>query len=142
MEIDNETKAQIAESCSNYVRGRSMALSFKPLTLQDVRDAYKCGAEDMQRLIDDTDWWKTADGENLPEIDREVIALTTEGKIVFAHRPVESYIGKDIFTGKKTKRVPKRFGKGQWNMPDILYWLDIQIPQIEIPEPHRGTGTV
>ena len=128
---DEERKARIKESASNYMRGRAMALSFKPLTLEDVKDAFTSGAEEMDRLIDNSRWWKMADGPELPAIDREVIALTKDGKIVFAHRPVESYIGKDIFTGKKTKRVPARYGVGQWNAPDIKYWLDIQIPIIE-----------
>ena len=131
MEIDNEIKAQIAENASNYMRGRAMALSFKPLTLNDVKDAYKCGAEDMQRLIDASMWWKTADGEELPDIDREVIALTTQGKVVFAHRPADSWTGKDIDTGEEKTYYPVRYGKGKWNAPHILYWLDIQIPQIE-----------
>ena len=131
MEIDNEIKAQIAEKASNYMRGRAMALSFKPLTLEDVRDAFKNGAEEMERLIDDSMWWKSATGEDLPGIDREVIAITNDGKIVFAHRPPEYWDGKDISTGKVTRRYPKRYGAGQWNAPDIKYWLDIQIPIID-----------
>ena len=35
---DKERKASIAESASNYMRGRAMALSFKPLALGDVKD--------------------------------------------------------------------------------------------------------
>ena len=101
MEIDNEIKAQIAQNASNYMQGRAMALSFKPLTLNDVKDAYKCGAEDMQRLIDNSMWWKTADGEELPEIDREVIALTTQGKVEF-HR------------GRVEVRAKMPSGKGTW----------------------------
>ena len=97
-----ERKASIAESASNYMRGRAMALSFKPLALSDVKDAYMCGAEEMERLIDSSMWWKSADGSELPAIDREVIALTTEGKVVFAHRPKESRTGKNIVTGEVT----------------------------------------
>ena len=85
---------------------------------------------DAKRTMLNTSQWKSADGDDLPEIDREVIALTTRGKVVFAHRPVESYIGKDIFTGKKVKRLPARYGVGQWNTPDILWWLDVEIPKI------------
>jgi len=125
---DKECKASIAESASNYMRGRAMALSFKPLALSDVKDAYMCGAEEMERLIDSSMWWKSADGSELPAIDREVIALTTEGKVVFAHRPKESWTGKNIVTGKVTTYYPKRYGAGQWNMPDIKWWLDIEIP--------------
>ena len=125
---DKERKASIAESASNYMRGRAMALSFKPLALSDVKDAFLCGAEEMERLIDSSMWWKSADGSELPAIDREVIALTTEGKVVFAHRPKESWTGKNIVTGEVTTYHPERYGAGQWNAPDIKWWLDIDIP--------------
>ena len=125
---DKERKASIAESASNYMRGRAMALSFKPLALSDVKDAFMYGAEEMERLIDSSMWWKSADGSELPAIDREVIALTTEGKVVFAHRPKESWTGKNIVTGEVTTYHPKRYGAGGWNWPDIKWWLDIDIP--------------
>ena len=125
---DKERKASIAESASNYMRGRAMALSLKPLALGDVKDAFMCGAEEMERLIDSSMWWKSADGSELPAIDREVIALTTEGKVVFAHRPKESWTGKNIVTGEVTTYHPERYGAGGWNWPDIKWWLDIDIP--------------
>ena len=125
---DKERKASIAESASNYMRGRAMALSFKPLALSDVKDAYLCGAEEMERLIDSSMWWKSADGSEMPAIDREVIALTTDGKVVFAHRPKESWTGKNIVTGEVTTYHPERYGAGGWNYPDIKWWLDIDIP--------------
>ena len=125
---DKERKASIAESASKYMRGRAMALSFKPLELSDVKDAFMCGAEEMERLIDSSMWWKSADGSELPAIDREVIALTTEGKVVFAHRPKESWTGKNIVTGEVTTYHPERYGAGGWNWPDIKWWLDIDIP--------------
>ena len=125
---DKERRASIAESASNYMRGRAMALSFKPLVLGDVKDAFLYGAEEMERLIDSSMWWKSADGSELPAIDREVIALTTEGKVVFAHRPKESWTGKNIVTGEVTTYHPERYGAGGWNWPDIKWWLDIDIP--------------
>ena len=128
---DKERKASIAKSASNYMRGRAMGLSFKPLTLSDVKDAYMCGAEEIERLIDSSMWWKSANGQELPSIDREVIALTTKGEVVFAHRPKESWQGKNIVTGEVTTYYPERYGEGQWNAPDIKWWLDIQIPIIE-----------
>lgn len=127
---DKERKASIAESASNYMRGRAIALSFKPLALGDVKDAFICGAEEMERLIDSSMWWKSADGSELPAIDREVIALTTEGKVVFAHRPMESWTGKNIVTGEVTTYHPERYGAGGWNWPDIKWWLDIDIPML------------
>ena len=75
--------------------------------------------------------WKMADGPDLPDINREVIALTTIGKVVYAHRPSESWDGKNILTEEVTTYYPMRYGKGGWNCPDILYWLDIQIPDVD-----------
>lgn len=71
---------------------------------------------------------KPADGDDLPEIGREVIALLDNGRIVFAHRPSEYWDGKDIITGKVTRYYPKTYDKGGWNWPDVKWWLDIDIP--------------
>ena len=73
--------------------------------------------------------WKPADGDDLPIIDREVIALLDNGKVVFAHRPPEYWDGKDIVTGKVTRNYPKTYGKGGWNIPNIKYWLDVELPK-------------
>jgi hypothetical protein len=73
--------------------------------------------------------WKPADGDDLPEIDREVIAILDNGKVVFAHRPPEYWDGKDIVTGKITRNYPKTYGKGGWNIPNLKYWLDYPLPE-------------
>ena len=53
--ISEETREaimnEIHEKAECYGAGRSMALSFKPLTIQDVIDAYNNGAEDLMQLI-------------------------------------------------------------------------------------------
>ena len=72
---------------------------------------------------------KPADGDNLPEIDREVIALLDNGKVVFAHRPPEFWDGKNIVTGKVTRNYPKTYDKGGWNIPNVKYWLDCLRPK-------------
>ena len=73
--------------------------------------------------------WKPADGNDLPEIDREVIAILDNGKVVYAHRPSEYWDGKDIVTGKVTRYYPKTYDKGGWNIPNIKWWLDCSIPK-------------
>ena len=75
--------------------------------------------------------WKPADGDVLPEIDREVIAILDNGKVVFAHRPPEFWDGKNIITGKVTRYYPKTYDKGGWNIPNVKYWLDCSIPNVE-----------
>lgn len=85
--------------------------------------------------------WKSAEGTDLPIFDREVIAL--EGivdptatdcfcgyKVVFAHRPtLEGYDGKSIATGVVEHYTPKTYGEGGWNIPNIVYWLDVKLPK-------------
>lgn len=93
--------------------------------LTETRDDY---------FVDGVQWadehlWKPADGDDLPEIDREVIALLDNGKVVFAHRPSEYWNGKNIDTGKVTRYYPKTFDKGGWNIPNIVYWLDVELPK-------------
>ena len=82
-------------------------------------ESFKAGAE-WQKAHN----WKPADGDDLPEIDREVIALLDNGKVVFAHRPPEYWDGKDIVTGKVTRNYPKTYDKGGWNIPNVKWWLD------------------
>lgn len=75
--------------------------------------------------------WKPADGDDLPELDREVIALLANGKVVFAHRPKESLTGKSMTTGEIMTYYPERYGKGGWNITDVKYWLDCELPKFE-----------
>ena len=78
--------------------------------------------------------WKHADGDDLPEIDMEVIALLSNGKVVFAHRPPEYWDGKNIITNEVTRYKPKRYDKGEWNIPDVKWWLDLDLPKPKVEE--------
>jgi hypothetical protein len=77
--------------------------------------------------------WKDAQGEDLPDIDKEVVALVThydDYKVVFAHRPdPEGWNGRNIDTGEITHYQPKLYDKGGWNMPDVKWWLDLELPK-------------
>jgi len=73
--------------------------------------------------------WKDAQGDDLPEMDKEVIALLYNGRVVFAHRPSEHWDGKNIITGKVTRNYPKTYDKGGWNIPNVKYWLDCLMPK-------------
>ena len=78
--------------------------------------------------------WKPADGDDLPDIDREVIALVWENqhyKVVFAHRPPRHWDGTNILTNETTRYYPKTYGKGGWNIPDVKFWLDCELPKTE-----------
>ena len=63
---------EIEEKASNYVRGRAIALSFKPLSLQDVKEAYLCGAEDYAHISEPVNPWHKA-SEELPPVNTEVV---------------------------------------------------------------------
>jgi len=77
-----------------------------------------------------TNLWKPADSDDLPEIDREVIAILDNGKVVFAHRPnPNGWDGKSVTTGKVEHYIPKTYDKGGWNIPDVKYWLDVKLPK-------------
>ena len=101
-----------------------------------VRD-FKAGA-----LWQKEHFWKPANGDDLPEFDREVVAFQKtfptdiDGpsllKIVMAHRPnPKGYDGKSIATGKVEHYTPKTYDKGGWNIPNVVLWLDLNIPKLE-----------
>jgi hypothetical protein len=92
--------------------------------------------ENVPYFVNGAEWadstaWKPADGDILPEIDREVIALVEQNgyhKVVYAHRPPEYWDGKDILTGKITTYFVERYDKGGWNQPGVKWWLDLDLP--------------
>lgn len=80
--------------------------------------------------------WRPADGDILPEIEREVIVLKqpyplegAEYAVAFAHRPnPKGWYGKSMLTGKTEDYIPKTYGEGGWNIPDVVWWLDVELP--------------
>ena len=94
-----------------------------------------------QGVIDGANWqkanlWKPADGDDLPEIDREVVAILDYDfghyKVVYAHRPnPNGWNGTNIDTGEKEHFEPVIYDKGGWNQPHVLYWLDTRLPYEE-----------
>ena len=86
--------------------------------------------------------WKPADGDDIPEIDREVIVLTqsyplegNEYAVSFAHRPnPNGWDGKSVTTGEIEHYIPKTYGKSGWNIPDVKWWLDLDLPKPKVEE--------
>lgn len=93
-----------------------------------LKNTFKAGAEWQKANL-----WKDAQGDNLPEIDREVIALLDNGKVVYGHRPYKGkYIGKNLTTGNIETFENKVYDKGGWNQPNVKWWLDIEkLPNME-----------
>ena len=90
----------------------------------------KQGAEWADRTA-----WKPADVDELPEIDREVITIVKENdhyKVVFAHRPSEYWDGRNILTNEVTRNYTERYDKGEWNQPNVKWWLDLELPKMEM----------
>ena len=84
--------------------------------------------------LKELNFWKPADGDDLPEIDKEVIALIeTFGhyKVIFAHRVDENAEIRTSIDGKPLVLHPKRHDKGGWNIPNVKFWLDCELPKIE-----------
>ena len=81
--------------------------------------------------------WKPADGDDLPEYDREVVVFTQNFpndagimSVAIGHRPnPDGWDGKSLSTGKIEHYTPKTYDKGGWNIPDIVYWLDVELPK-------------
>jgi hypothetical protein len=93
-----------------------------------LKNTFKAGTEWQKKHL-----WKDAQGDDLPEIDREVIALLDNGKVVFAHRPYKGkYIGKNLTTGNIETFENETYDKGGWNQPNVKWWLDIEkLPNME-----------
>lgn len=79
--------------------------------------------------------WKKADGEELPEYEREVIVLYQDYtdsdiyRVGFGHRPnPKGYDAKSITTGIISHYTPMTYDKGGWNSPNIMWWLDLDLP--------------
>lgn len=95
----------------------------------DIEQAFEDGLTERDKHL-----WKDAQGDDLPEIDREVIALIDYAgngyyKVVFAHRPdPERKVSTSLLTGKKSYIQAKTYDKGGWNLPHIKFWMDFNLP--------------
>ena len=94
-------------------------------------------ALDNDRLFNNL--WKPADGDYLPEIDREVVVFIQNFpddagimKVAIAHRPnPNGWDGRNILTGEVDHYTPKTYDKGGWNIPDVKWWLDLDLPKMQ-----------
>lgn len=120
---EEHVSEELEEAAENHAVERCRATSDMVLA-EKCKWSFKAGAEWQKEHL-----WKPADGDELPIIDREVIALLNNGKVVFAHRPPEYWDGKDIITGKVTRNYVERYDKGLWNIPNVKYWLDVDLPK-------------
>lgn len=126
--VSNDTIDDLEEAAKNYEEDAIFYAARR------ISDFFKAGAQWQKANL-----WKDAQGDDLPEIDREVIVLVKSLpeyedsllKVSFAHRPPKYWIGKSISTGEITRYEPKRYDKGGWNQPNVVYWLDVELPKEE-----------
>ena len=124
--IDTLQEEPVSEDLGEYINELSkqfQGVSFAKLSRIAVRVA-KWQKDSL---------WKPADDDDLPEIDREVIALLNNGKVVFAHRPdPKGWDAKSIITEKVEHYTPETYDKGGWNQPNVKWWLDVdKLPNME-----------
>ena len=105
----------------------------KELTRFDGFEIEQAFEDGFIKAISSSACLKDAQGDDLPEIDREVIALVSSNQqgyiVVFAHRPnPKGWDGKSLTTGKVEHYTPKTYDQGGWNQPNVKYWIDVTIP--------------
>ena len=114
----------------DYHEGAAEGLPFD--AIGHTEKCFKAGAKWQKDNL-----WKPADGDDLPKYDSEVVVLiqpypleNSEYAVSFAHRPnPDGWDGKSISTGKVEHYTPKTYDKGGWNIPDIKFWLDVELPK-------------
>lgn len=74
--------------------------------------------------------WKDAQGDDLPDYDREVVVLVQHVpeysdslRVSFGHRPNP----KGYVVVKGEKLYARTYDKG-WSQPNVRYWLDARLP--------------
>lgn len=117
---------KLYKAYANYGETKMMELTH--FDGYNMLDAIEFGAKWQKKHL-----WKDAQGNDLPTIDREVIALLNNGKVVFAHRPYKGkYLGKNLTTGNIETYENKTYDEGGWNQPNVKWWLDIEkLPNME-----------
>ena len=97
-------------------------------------DLYSVTRKAVDRAL--ANLWHDAQGDYLPIYDREVIVLCGDGhggyKVCFGHRPYKKgYFGKSLITGNIETYYPETYDKGGWNIPDVRWWMDCDLPKME-----------
>ena len=96
---------------------------------------YKHGFEDCKEQMM-KDIWKPAEGSDLPVSGREVIVLVQDDpddkdylRVAFANRPSKYTKVWYHDLGEEQVIEVERYGKGEWDIPNVKYWLDVKLPK-------------
>lgn len=133
---------QIEKAAERYIKGivTPLPASIKAAFIagaiyaDENTNLYSVTRKAVERALENL--WHDAQGDFLPEIDREVIVLCNSGyggyKVCFGHRPnPKGWMGISVIDGEKDYYVPETYDKGGWNIPDVKWWLDVSIPNLE-----------
>ena len=117
----------LEEAAKNHAAERYRTTRDRELA-EKCKWSFKAGAEWSKKHL-----WKDAQGDDLPEYEREVIVLCENGYAAFGHRPnPDGWDGRNIGTNEVTHYTPKLYDKGGWNQPNVKWWLDIEkLPNME-----------
>lgn len=95
----------------------------------NVNTSFIAGAEWADSHL--ANLWKDAQGNELPDYDREVVVLIQDYpddeehlRVAFGHRPNSN--GYVTIDGEKI--YPMTYDKGGWNGKNVRYWLDVKLP--------------
>jgi hypothetical protein len=129
-ELVSEDLEEAADNALNNVLN-----NHEIVNVRSCMEMFKYGAQWQKEHL-----WKPADGDDLPEIDREVVVFTQDFpndagimSVAIAHRPnPDGWDGKSLSTGKVEHYTPKTYDKGGWNIPNVKWWLDVdKLPNVE-----------
>ena len=121
-EVQKTTMTKLEVAATKFAERNHSWLKDALPTLAAAKSFIKCAEWGNANL------WHDAQGDDLPEIDREVIVLLDNGKVCFGHRPYKKgYLGKSYVTGNFYTHT---YGKGGWNIPDVRWWLDCSLPNL------------
>lgn len=126
---------ELEDAASSFARKDSKGINNPAnfyYTVADKARIFKAGANWQKENL-----WNPADGDDLPEYEREVVVFTQNypddaGMMMVAigHRPnPEGFDGKSLTTGEVEHYIPKTYDKGGWNIPNVVLWLDAKLPK-------------
>lgn len=94
------------------------------------RTPYALNGHTFGAFIEGAKWmlsnlWKDAEGEDLPEINKEVLALQ---KHILNEEDEEDCFYQVVFAHRVDIDYVVSYDKGEWNIPNIKWWLDLELP--------------
>ena len=126
-ELVNSREYKIASAALNDISNIDEEYADNEDYIGGYVDGFESGAEWSDETTQNH--WHDAQGDDLPDIDREVIVLRNNGQIAFGHRPNPDGEVWKHSDGTLEHVHFKTYDKGGWNTPNIKWWCDIDLPK-------------